>query len=220
MKNRNTFFYSLVKPVLFILYRICFDFKSYGTEQVPDPADPRGVILAPNHASYLDPPIFGISLKRHVTYLAKEYLFRPIVIGTLLRWLGIMPLKSEVHDFKSIRELIRILHQGRCITVFPEGTRSQDGNLRQAEGGVGFLAVKSQAYVVPIYIDGTFEAFPRGVKWFKCRPVKVYYGKPFIPALDAELMSLPDPYLAVGRKIMDEIADLKKRAKVLQEVRK
>jgi 1-acyl-sn-glycerol-3-phosphate acyltransferase len=215
MKKRHYFFYSLVKPVLFMFYRICFGFKFYGAGQVPDDADPRGVILAPNHASYLDPPILGISLKRHVTYLAKDYLFRPPVLGTLLRWLGIVPLKTQAHDFKSIRELIRILHEGRCITVFPEGTRSADGDFREAEGGVGFLAVKSQAYVVPTYIQGTFEAFPRGAKWFRCRPVRVYYGKPFVPALDKELMASPEPYLAVGRKIMDEIAELRKKAKIL-----
>ena len=69
------FFYRFIRDALFILYKLFFSFKHFGTEQVPGEEDARGVILAPNHASYLDPPLLGMSLKRRVTYLAKAYLF-------------------------------------------------------------------------------------------------------------------------------------------------
>ena len=210
MKRRGSgFFYKAIRTVLFIAYRIFFDFKVFGSERVPSEADGRGVILAPNHASYLDPPILGISLKRQVTYLAKEYLFKNRLVGLVLRGIGAFPIRTRTDDFRTIRELVRILKDGQCVTVFPEGTRSPDGTLRGAEGGVGFLAAKSAAYVVPVYIKGTFEAFPRGVNSFKCRPVEVHYGRPFVPAEDAALMNAEDPYAAVGRRIMKEIQGLK-----------
>ncbi len=213
MKRRGSkLFYKAVRVVLFIVYRTLFNFKYFGAERVPSEADGRGVILAPNHASYLDPPILGISLKRPVTYLAKEYLFKSRFVGLVLRGIGAFPIRTRADDFRTIRELIRVLKEGRCVAVFPEGTRSPDGTLREAESGVGFLAAKSAAHVVPVYLKGTFEAFPRGVNSFKCRPIEVHYGRPFIPAEDAALMKAEDPYTAISRRIMKEIKDLKEEA--------
>lgn len=200
-------YYKLIQVVLYTYYRICFDFKFYGIENVPE--DARGIIFAPNHASYLDPPIVGISLKKPINYLAKEYLFKVFALGRTLYWLGALPIKSESDDFRSMRQLLRALKEGKHLVIFPEGTRSEDGRFREVEGGAGFLAVKSKAYVVPVYIQGSFDAFPKGVKWFRCKPVRAYFGKPFIPCEDAGLMAEPDRYLAVGRKIMLEIQKVK-----------
>jgi 1-acyl-sn-glycerol-3-phosphate acyltransferase len=204
--------YGTIKAVLCTAYRLFFRFRHRGAENVPPATDPRGVILAPNHASYLDPPILGISLKRRVTYLAKEYLFRAPIVGWTLRSIGAYPIRTKTDDFKSIRELIRVLKEGRCVVVFPEGTRSPDGSLRKAEGGVGFLAMKSGAWVVPAYIRGTYDAFPRGRKFFRLRPVSVVYGKAFLPADDPAIAGAADPYGAVGDRIMREIAELKRLA--------
>ncbi len=199
-------FYKLTQIVLYRFYRICFDFKHYGTKRVPN--DSRGVIFAPNHASYLDPPILGISLEKPIHYLAKDYLFKVFALRRMLYWLGSLPIKSA-NDFHSMRELLRALKEGKRLVIFPEGTRTLDGKFQDVEGGAGFLAVKSKTYVVPVYISGTFEAFPKGVKRFRCRPVRVYFGTAFIPCEDKELMAKEDPYLAVSQKIMSEIKKIK-----------
>ena len=170
------------------------------------------MILAPNHASYLDPPLLGISLKRRVTYLAKDYLFKHWFVGWVLRNIGAYPIKSREDDFRSIRDLIRILHGGNCIVVFPEGTRSEDGKMKEPEGGVGFLAMKSDAYVVPVYIEGSYEAFPKGAKKIKRHPIKIVFGKAFVPSQDEALKNQADPYTAVSQKIMQEIKSLKESA--------
>lgn len=213
-KEPNYFFYSLCQVVLFTLYKLFFNFRTFDSKNVP--RDTRGIILAPNHASYLDPPLLGISLKKPITYLAKEYLFKKPVWGTLIDWLGVLPIQSEGDDFRSMRQLLRALKNGRQIVVFPEGTRSETGELRQPEGGVGFLAIKSHAYVVPVYIEGSYEAFPKGKKFFRCHPIRVFYGKPFIPADDAKIMAEPDPYTAVGERIMAEIREMKSRAATIK----
>ena len=203
-------FYRFIRDVLYITYRLLFHFRSSGSERVPKPSDPRGVILAPNHASYLDPPLLGISLKRRVTYLAKQYLFEHGFVGMVLRNIGAYPIKSESsNDFRSIRDLIRILKQGACVGVFPEGTRSEDGNLKEAEGGIGFLAVKSDAWVVPVYIAGSFAAFPKGAsKPHYGKPISVHYGEPFL-ASQMGWTQGEEHYLAVGRHIMSEIKKIK-----------
>ena len=209
MPQRSIRFYKFIRSVLFSFYKVFFGFKCYGFDRVPSPEDNRGVILAPNHSSFLDPPVLGISLKRPVTYLAKEYLFRAFFIGFVLRKVGAFPILTRTDDFRSIRGLLRILSQGECIVVFPEGTRSPQGEFQEPEPGLGFLAIKSKAWVVPVYIEGTYEAFPRHAKFFKPHPVKVYYGVPFIPALDAAVLASPDPYGAVGQKVMAQIQRLK-----------
>ena len=210
-------FYRLTQFVLFRLYRIFFDLKVYGVGNVPE--DSRAVIFAPNHASHLDPPIVGVVLRAPTHYFAKEYLFKVFGLGTMLRWLGVLPIKSESDDFQSIRQILRALKRGKRLVIFPEGTRSPDGQLHEAEGGTGFLALKSKAYVVPVYIQGTFEAFPRTAKWFRCKPVRVYFGKPFIPAEDAGLMAAEAPYLATGQKIMAEIKRIKESANFLSKAK-
>jgi 1-acyl-sn-glycerol-3-phosphate acyltransferase len=205
-------FYRFIRVVLYITYRLLFRFRFFGSEKVPQKKDPPGVILAPNHASYLDPPVLGISLKRRVTYLAKQYLFEHGFVGWVLRNIGAYPIKSESsNDFRSIRDLIRILKQGACVVVFPEGTRSEDGGLKEPEGGIGFLAVKSGAWVVPVYIKGSYEAFPKGAKKIKRRPISAHYGEPFLPS-EKGWTDGPEHYQSVGRYIMAQIKVLKETA--------
>ncbi len=203
-------FYRLVRNTLFVIYRVLFGFRHYGSEKVPEPNDTRGVILAPNHVSHLDPPVTGISLKRRVTYLAKDYLFKHWFVGWILRGIGAYPIKSDsVNDFRSIRDLIRILKQGECVTVFPEGTRSENGEFREPEAGLGFLALKSGAWVVPAYIGGTFEALPKGAEKIKRCLVDVHYGTPFLPVEIKDLPSGEEGYLKVVQRIMAEIKEIK-----------
>ena len=208
-RRGSPFFYRLIRCALSIIYRLCFRFEVFGSERVPREPDARGVILAPNHSSFLDPPILGISLQRPVTYLAKEYLFGTIFVGWVLRSIGAFPIKTRTDDFRTIRKLVRILKEGRCVVIFPEGTRSLDGEFREPESGVGFLAAKSKAWVVPVYIEGTFEAFPKGKNFFKYHPIRVYYGSPFIPDADHATLGDSDPYSAISRRIMKEIENLK-----------
>ena len=209
-------FYRFIRAVLFIAYRGFFRFQYFGSEKVPASNDPRGVILAPNHASYLDPPLLGISLERRVTYLAKDYLFRHFLVGFVLRSIGAYPIKSESgNDFRSIRDLIRILKSGQCVSVFPEGTRSETGEFKEPESGIGFLAMKSAAWVVPVYIKGSHAAFPKGATSFKCKPIEVYFGEPFIPADNKEWATMDDPYMVVSQKIMADIRSLKEKTNLM-----
>lgn len=216
MLGGSEFFYRFIRVVLFILYKAFFRLRATHTELVPKEGDGRGVILAPNHASYLDPPIMGVTLERRVTYLAKDYLFKHWFVGWVLRNIGAYPIKSgDGNDFRSIRDLVRILKQGAVVTVFPEGTRSETGHFKEPEGGIGFLAVKSGAWVVPVYIKGSYDAFPKGAKGFKCRPIEVHYGVPFIPAENPEWAKGGDEgYQAVGKKIMADIAAIKDKVSV------
>lgn len=208
IKKPVLIFYRLAQVVHLIPYRLFFGFRSFGAENVPD--DGRGVILAPNHASFLDPPAVAIAVWKPSTFLAKDYLFQKPLLGRMMRWLGILPIKTASEDIRSIRQLLRILKGGGRVVVFPEGTRSLDGRLQDVkEQGIGFLALKSKAYVVPVYVQGTYEVLPRGAKGFRRHPVRVHIGKAFLPGEDKELLAKENPYLAASQRIMDEIKKIK-----------
>ena len=206
-------FYWTVRNALFITYKILFRFRTHGAKNVPGTKDPRGVILAPNHTSYLDPPVLGISLGRRVTFLAKDYLFKHGFVGWILRGIGAYPIKADAtNDFRSIRDLIRILKLGACVSIFPEGTRSADGNFQEPEGGIGFIAMKSDCWVVPVYIKGSHEAMPRGASGVRLKPVQAFFGEAFL-ATEEKFGAGDAAYRAVSRHIMEEI----KKLKVLHE---
>ena len=202
--------YRIVRFVLYILFKVLFGFRHFGSEKVPKPSDSRGVILAPNHASYLDPPAIGIALERQVTFLAKDYLFKHWLVGWVLRNIDAYAIKSDSgNDFRSIRGLVRILKEGACIAVFAEGTRSEDGQFREPEDGLAFLAMKSGAWVVPVYIEGSFEAFPKYAKSIRRHQVRTHFGEPFIPAQMKVEGEGAEVYRTVSKRIMTEIAQLK-----------
>ncbi len=211
LPQRKDGFYASIRFVLYIAYRVLFRFRSFEVQNVPHDRT-RGVIFAPNHSSFLDPPVIGISTQEPITYLAKEYLFKPPLFGTALRWLGVLPIKSEKDDFKSMRQLIRLLQSGERTVVFAEGTRSKDGELQTVEPGIGFLAIKSHAVVVPVYIKGSFDAFPRHVKWPRCgKPINIYYGQSFVPEAEDSIMKSAEPYGAVANRILEEIRRMKEK---------
>jgi len=141
-----------------------------------------GVILAANHASFLDPPLLSVSVRnRVVRFMARDTLFHHRALGWLLYKFGVVPLSREKGDVAAIKTAIRLLRDGNCVALFPEGTRTTTGELQQAKGGIGFLINKAAVPVVPVYINGSFQAWPKGAEKIKSHPVSVHFGKPISP---------------------------------------
>lgn len=201
------------------LFRFCyatyFRWRVFGAENVPLQG---GVILASNHASYLDPPLVGSGLKRDINYLARESLFRFPVMGPVLRSWNAVPVDRDGAGAKGLKIILDRLLQGNGIIMFPEGTRSPDGRLLPARSGIGLTVIKSRAPVVPVRVFGTFEAYGRHHKFPRPHRVTVKYGKPMnFEALRAEAKTcdkvrLKQIYQQVADEIMAEIAKLKPQA--------
>jgi 1-acyl-sn-glycerol-3-phosphate acyltransferase len=164
-----------------------------------------------NHSSVLDPPLVGGMCPRRLTFLAKAELFRVPGLGGLIRRLGAQPLRREGADPSALRTAQRVLAEGKALLVFPEGTRGQEGTLREAKPGAALLAVQSGATVVPAYVSGSGRAWPRGRRL--PRPVKVVvtFGAPlrFSRATGADRKA---QYEAASRQMMAAIAELRDRA--------
>jgi 1-acyl-sn-glycerol-3-phosphate acyltransferase len=166
------------------------------------------VILAMNHQSYLDPPLAGITCDRAIYFLARRTLMEVPLLGWLLPKLNVIPVNQEGIDRSALKALIRVLKSGNGALVFPEGSRTLDGNLQPAQPGLGILIAKTLAPVVPMRIFGAHEALPRGGGGLHFVPITIVIGEPILfTAVDLEFPG-KDLYARLSQRIMDAIAAL------------
>jgi len=185
--------------VIFALY---FRSRAFHAERVPRTGP---VILASNHASFLDPFLVGASVSREINYLARDDLFRFPVIGWLLRQWQSVPVNREGGGAKGLKAILDRLLAGGAIILFPEGTRTRDGKLQPARSGIGLTVIKSPAPVVPVRVFGTFEAYNRHMRLPRPRRVEVKFGQPLLfQRLRAEAETCSKERL---KQIYQEVAD-------------
>ena len=166
------------------------------------------VILAMNHQSYLDPPLAGTTCDRAIHFLARRTLLDVPLLGWLLPRLNVIPVNQEGIDRSALKSLIRILKAGNAALVFPEGSRTTDGNLQPAEPGLGLIIAKTLAPVVPMRIFGAHEALPRG-GGLHFAPITIVIGDPiFFTAADLSRAG-KDLYKRLSQDVMDAIAALR-----------
>jgi len=199
--------YSFLKPIAVALMRLLFRVEGRGTEHVPAQGP---VLIVANHSSVLDPPLVGGMCPRQLTFLAKAELFRIPGFGGLIRRLGARPLRREGADPSALRTARRVLAEGKALLVFPEGTRGEEGRLREAKPGAALLAVQSGAAVVPVYVSGSGRAWPRGRRLPRPAKVVVTFGAPlrFQQATGADRKA---QYETASRQMMAAIAELRDR---------
>ncbi len=135
------------------------------------------VILAPNHTSYLDPPLVGgCFLHRQGWYMGKQELFRVPIFGPLLSRLGAFPVTQDSADRRAIRLAVEVLRRGDMLTMFPEGRRSLDGTLLPPQRGISLVARMAPAPVVPVYIQGARQALTPGSPVWRPAKIRMRFG--------------------------------------------
>jgi 1-acyl-sn-glycerol-3-phosphate acyltransferase len=164
------------------------------------------VILAMNHQSYLDPPLGGTACDRAIYFLAKRSLLHTPVLGWLLPKLNVIPVDQEGIDRSALKALIRVVKAGNGALVFPEGSRTVDGNLQPGLPGVGLVIAKTLAPVVPMRIFGAHEALPAHGR-LRFRPITVVIGDP-IYFSKVDLIPHEGVYVRLSNRVMDAIAAL------------
>lgn len=199
------FYYWLGYHLSRLLAQLFFGFRIIHRERMIRTGP---VILAANHQSFLDPPLVGNAADRAIFFLAKKSLMDVPVLGWLLPKLNVIPVNLDGGDRSALKALIRVLGAGECALVFPEGTRTPDGNLQPAEPGLGLIIAKTHAPVVPARIFGAFDAWPIGGKLHLFRKITVVLGDP-IYFSEADLSgSGRELYLRLSQRVMDAIAAL------------
>ncbi len=166
------------------------------------------VLVASNHQSFLDPPLIGNLYQDEMCYLARKTLFNTVTRWVYTQWNAI-PVDQDRPDMASLKTIIRKLKEGHRVLVFPEGSRTLDGEIGEAAPGIGLVAAKSGAVIQPVRIRGAREALPRGSARIRFARISVTVGPP-IRLSPEELSAVKgkDDYERITRRIMDAIEAL------------
>lgn len=166
-------------------------------------------LIASNHASHLDPPFVGSQVAKQMRFFARRSLWDQRLMAWWLDHVETIPVERDSGDIGAIKRVLQALKENRAIVLFPEGTRSPDGQLQKPKAGVGLMACKTGVPVVPCRVYGSFAAFGKGAKLPNFgTPVTIVFGPP-IPASDYDDPSLGKArYETAAQRIMDRIARL------------
>lgn len=192
--------------------RLAFDMFFRGEIRGLDNLPRDGAFLiAANHASLLDPPLIGCHVGRQIAFFARRTLWRGGIASWWLDAVGTIPVdRDSGQDISALKRVLRSLGEGRAVILFPEGTRSPDGQLQAPKPGVGFIVCKAQIPVVPARIFGSFEALGRNMKFPRLdSPVDVVFGPP-LPPSEYDRGEGKERYPVASGQIMDAIARLER----------
>jgi len=144
--------FRLLQLVLQGMFRILYRVKVYDLHKVP-----RGgkVILCSNHISYLDPVVIGAYIPRYTYFMAKKELFKLRFLSDLVTYLNAFPVRRDTTDRNAFDTSLRILENDNLLGLFPEGTRSTDGIIRDGKKGIGLISLLSGSDILPVAISGS-----------------------------------------------------------------
>jgi 1-acyl-sn-glycerol-3-phosphate acyltransferase len=173
--------------------------KVEGKDRVPKTG---GLLVISNHIASADPPILGCVFPRPLHFMAKVEWYRHRPLAWLARQFLCFPVVRHTPDRGALRYTLDLLEKGHAVAIYPEGTRTPDARLRRPEGGIGFIARRSGAPIVPVGIWGSEKVLPRG-RWIPY-PARTHmvYGSPF---------HLPDPEMShqeAADYMMSRVAEL------------
>ncbi|NOZ26008.1 MAG: AMP-binding protein [Nitrospirae bacterium] len=188
--------------------RIYFRVKITGVEDLPSPP----FIIAPNHSSYLDSFLLAANLPfrvfRSLYFQGASKYFE----GPFMRWFAhfahVIPIDPDTSLLGALRVSAHILKQKKALCIFPEGGRSFSGEVMEFKKGVGILALELGVPVVPVSIDGTFRAMPRGSRFPRPVPVEIRIGRPLPPVVGKDAA---DPARAFADRVREEVLELLRR---------
>ncbi|MGB3201132.1 MAG: lysophospholipid acyltransferase family protein [Nodosilinea sp.] len=170
----HLFKWSVVSPLLGLYFRG----QVYGADQVPK-AGP--LIVVANHASDFDPPLLSAAVRRPVSYMAKEELFRVPVLNQAIRLYGAYPVKRGSADRSAIREALKQLDQGWAVGIFLQGTRTVDGRIPEPKIGAALIAAKAQVPLLPVSLWGTQRILKKGSPIPRPTALTIRIGTPLAP---------------------------------------
>ncbi len=151
--------YQAARFITWCWFRLFYRLRIEGREKLPLTGP---VLLVCNHQSFLDPLLIGMATgPRPMHMLARRNLFKPFFMGWLLKSLNGIPVDRGTADIASMRRCIEIIKEGVGLSIFPEGTRTEDGRVLPFKSGMLLIARRSGAMIVPMAIAGSFEAWPR-----------------------------------------------------------
>jgi 1-acyl-sn-glycerol-3-phosphate acyltransferase len=202
--------YWFLTRLLYIFYSVCCRIVHVDVEKVPKKG---AAILASNHVSYYDPFAVGVGFYRKLHYIAKEELFKEWQ-GPLITALAAFPVRRGHSDRKALKMAVDLLKDGELIGIFPEGTRSSDGEVKEAEPGMALISIMSGAPIIPVAIVGSWKTLVRKFPP-KFKRIMVKYGDPI--SEDQFAGSKKERMEKITNKVMEDIKRLKRELEEIWE---
>jgi len=168
----SEFFVRFLARMTFLL---AFRFRCLGREHFPESG---GALVCANHQSFLDPVLVGAASDRRLNYVARKTLFRFQVFSRLISFWDAIPINQEGSGFGGIKESLKRLRRGEMVLIFPEGARTEDGEVDEFKPGFCSLARRGRVPVLPVGFDGAFDAWPRTRSLPVPAPVCLCVGEP------------------------------------------
>lgn len=170
--------YDVSRIVCRVVAVVTLRVRAFGRRNFPTEGP---AILCANHQSHFDPILLGMSCDRRINYLARKSLFESRPLAKLMDFYNTIPIDREGNSLAGIKETMRRLRRGEVVLMFPEGTRTRDGEIGPLHPGFATLARRGKAALVPIGIDGLFDVLPRGRKLPRPAVVHIVIGEPLLP---------------------------------------
>jgi 1-acyl-sn-glycerol-3-phosphate acyltransferase len=167
--------YGFLQVVCRLLAVALFRIRVSGRKHVP--AEGAALVLS-NHQSHFDPVLIGLACDRRLNYLARQSLFGFPPFRWLIQSLDAIPIHRDGLGLDGLKETLRRLKRGEMVLIFPEGTRTRDGELGRFKPGFSALAKRADAWLVPVAIEGAYEAWPRRNPWPWIGTIHVQFGEP------------------------------------------
>jgi 1-acyl-sn-glycerol-3-phosphate acyltransferase len=205
---------NFCKVFTLLLFKLLYRTRYVNGHNIPKKG---GFVMAPNHSSYFDPPLIGsVTFSRIFRFMARDTLFKSRIGGALISWMGAFPVRRGGIDRKSWDIFVSLVKRGECVMLFPEGTRTIDGQLQPGKPGAGMLIYKARAVVVPVYAHGVFDAWPKGQKGPSLfKRITVKYGEPMDLTYYFDMEESKDVYTQITDAVMKRIAQLKEEVLAL-----
>lgn len=177
-------FYETLRYCLAVFFTLLYRARALHPTRVPRHGP---LIIAANHQSHIDPPFIGVYARRRLSFVARSGLFHNRIFGLLISLLNAIPIRENAGDAAAIKEILRRIHLGEAVLIFPEGSRSPDGSVQSFKRGIALLVKRAECPVLPVAVEGCFDAWPRHRALPRLFPprIAVNFGRP-IP--HAELM--------------------------------
>ena len=210
----------VIIAINYLIFKLFFHVKAEGAQNVPKEG---GYILFPNHTSDLDGPAIAACLPRRpgfslFYFVFIPFFFRPFIKSSFLRnlvkMIRLIPFDYSTHFLESLRSAYLVLQMRKGLCFFPEGLRSVTGKIGEFKEGFGVIAKESGAKLVPVAIEGAYEAWPSTAKYPKCHPIRVRFGKPlFVEDLEklGLAMGAKNGYEAISLAARKALVELKEK---------
>lgn len=182
------FFYWGCHLIVSLIFALFFRLRVAGRENIP----PGGMLVCCNHQSHLDPVLVGLACREPITYLARDTLFKGW-FAKLIIYLGAIPIQRDGLGLNGVKKTLERLKIGEKVLIFPEGTRSPDGQLQTLKGGLALIARRAKVPLLPVAIEGAYHAWPRKQKWPTPQTIQMTVGPPIplevVRAMDDEQLT-------------------------------